>query len=208
MARERKLTGREAFNRLFWDARVNRDAFVMGYTDRRAEGGTRETPLPRWDPQGLIPWHRLLYIRCGDLVVWSRNGEEDYLDSRDLPPEAWATPPVEGGESRADPGVRARAVYQVVGQGWEAVASTGSPGSVPRLTIATWNILADRPGDPPTPPPDRLSRVARQVGALGADIVALQEVTPVALVDLLEIARVGGWFVSEPPGGPNLDPHG
>jgi uncharacterized protein (UPF0248 family) len=89
MARERKLTGREAYNRVFWDGRLNRHAFVIGFTDRLAPSGIGETPLPAWDVQGEIPWHRIQYIRCGGVTVWSRSEPEDRLASGDLPAEAW-----------------------------------------------------------------------------------------------------------------------
>ena len=34
MSAQRRRTGQEALNRLFWDPRLNRDAFVVSYSDR------------------------------------------------------------------------------------------------------------------------------------------------------------------------------
>jgi uncharacterized protein (UPF0248 family) len=96
MSRDRKLTGREAFNRLFWDVRLDRGVFVIGCADRHAEGGLTEVPLLDWQPDGSIPWHRIAYIRCGPTLVWSRDQEVDRLASDDLPTEAWAVPSAEG----------------------------------------------------------------------------------------------------------------
>jgi uncharacterized protein (UPF0248 family) len=89
MSEKPRLSGQQAFNRVFWDPRLNRDAFVIGHADRKAAGGVCEVPLVHWDPEGYIPWHRILYIRCGSEVVWSRQGAVDRLSVGDLPAEAW-----------------------------------------------------------------------------------------------------------------------
>jgi poly(A) polymerase len=86
----KKRTGREAINRIIWDARLDPAAFVIGYGDRLAEGGVRETPLPAWQDGGEIPAHRLSYIRCGNVIVWSRGADSDLLADADLPAAAWA----------------------------------------------------------------------------------------------------------------------
>jgi uncharacterized protein (UPF0248 family) len=86
MTGNRKLTSREAFNRVLWDARLNRAAFRIGYIDRVA-GAVREQPLDAWS--GAIPWHRVVHIRCGAAIVWARDAPEDSLAGGLLPPEAW-----------------------------------------------------------------------------------------------------------------------
>jgi uncharacterized protein (UPF0248 family) len=88
MSEARKRTAREAIDRIVWDRRLDPGAFVVGYADRRAEGGVREAPLPDWLAREL-PAHRVRTIRCGGVVVWRRGDEADRLADADLPPEAW-----------------------------------------------------------------------------------------------------------------------
>src|SRR5262249_5462466 len=118
MPRGHRLTGQEAFERVFWDARLNRDVFVVGYSDRHAEGGVREVPLVRWDPKGNVPSHRILYLRCGTEVVWSRENAVDRLASDELPAAAWLAEqaPAPGASG---PALRPRVVYCHWGELWE-----------------------------------------------------------------------------------------
>ena len=128
MSGERRSTGLEAFNRLFWDARLNRDVFVVGYSDRVAQDGVREVPLVRWDPKGNVPAHRILYIRCGTEVVWSRGEAVDRLASDDLPAAAWLAEPAVPPRTRSARGCVPRAVYRHEGDHWEAAGErTGPP---------------------------------------------------------------------------------
>jgi 2'-5' RNA ligase/uncharacterized protein (UPF0248 family) len=87
---------REIYNRVLWDARLDRGAFVIGYQDRHAPEGIQETPLVEWDPEGDVPWHRIRYFRCGETIVWDRDMHIDLFASDALPPDAWvegAAPP-------------------------------------------------------------------------------------------------------------------
>ncbi len=88
----KQLTSQEACNRILWDSRLDREAFTIGYVDRLAPHGIRETPLSDWNPEGDIPWHRIRYILCGNEVVWDREQGIDRLSSADLPLEAWLGP--------------------------------------------------------------------------------------------------------------------
>src|SRR5262245_44223490 len=139
MARPRKLTSREAFNRIFWDDRLDRAAFVIGYGDRVADR-PREKPLATWDAEGDIPWNRVLYIRCGSMVVWSRTSP-DLLASEDLPPTAWRTPP----EAKAPPlpvpvpDVVSCPVFREDTAGWQPVETVPVANPATRLRVLTWN---------------------------------------------------------------------
>jgi poly(A) polymerase len=62
----------EVYNRIIWDSRLNRNLFVTGFPERVSDA-IREKPLAHWDGSGDIPWHRIRYIRCGDMVVWDRD---------------------------------------------------------------------------------------------------------------------------------------
>jgi phosphoribosyl 1,2-cyclic phosphodiesterase/uncharacterized protein (UPF0248 family) len=89
MSAGKKRTGREAVNRVLHDQRLDPCAFAVGYGDRRAEGGVRETPLSAW-PDADIPSHRIAYLRCGGVFVWRRGEAGDLLADEDLPAAAWA----------------------------------------------------------------------------------------------------------------------
>jgi poly(A) polymerase len=202
MPREHRLTGQEAFNRLFWDARLNRDAFTVGYSDRVAEGGVREVPLTRWDPKGSVPSHRMLYIRCGTEVVWSREESVDRLASDDLPAAAWLARPAEGAS-----GLRPRAVYRHQGEHWEVAAET-TRSEVASFRLVTWNTLCDF-ADAGVPPLDvRLPMLREELARAAADVVALQEATPALARGLLATPRAEPVFLSEAPHLAGLDPHG
>src|SRR5262249_6132672 len=139
----RRLTGQEALDRLFWDARINRDAFTLGYTDRTHEAGVRELPLLRWDPRGNIPAHRITYLRCGTEVVWSRDGDVDRLADEDLPepPGAADRAALTGGV--VSPRMRPRQVSRHLGGRWEAVAGGADVAGAASFRLATWNVLCD-----------------------------------------------------------------
>src|SRR5262245_26116655 len=56
----------EIYNRIIWDKRLNKKAFIIGFTDRMSRTGLREKPLIEWNTSDIeIPWHRIQYIRCG-----------------------------------------------------------------------------------------------------------------------------------------------
>jgi poly(A) polymerase len=208
MSRERRSTGLEAFNRLFWDTRLNRDVFIVGYSDRVAPDGVREVPLVRWDPKGDVPAHRILYIRCGTEVVWSRGEAVDRLASDDLPAAAWLAEPADAPPDAIGPGLRARSAYRHEGDRWELAGERPVYPEVTTFRLATWNVMNDF-GEPDVPSLEsRLPFLRAELARAGADIVALQEVTPALARDLLATPRSEPLFLSEPPTLVGLDPHG
>ncbi len=207
MSDARRATAQEAYNRLFWDARINRDVFVVGYSDRLVPGGVREMPLVRWDPHGQIPWHRMRYLRCGDVIVWSRDAGPDRLASDDLPSAAWLAdrhaPVAEVGGSDWRP----RAVYRHEGDSWETAFAPGSE-SARSFDLATWNVLCDF-GELTVPSLQRrLPALLVELAHLDAGIIALQEATPAFTRALLAQPRRGPIYLSESPGLIGLEPHG
>src|SRR5882724_3243506 len=81
----------EIYNRIIWDKRLNKKAFIIGFTDRMSRTGLKEKPLIEWNTGDIeIPWHRIQYIRCGDTKVWDRQQRIDLFASDRLPAEAWA----------------------------------------------------------------------------------------------------------------------
>src|SRR5262249_42706846 len=77
-----------------------------------------------------------------------------------------------------------------------------------RLSVATWNVLSDRHDPEKTHPDQRRPLLLDELRRAGADILCLQEVTPAFWDELLEQSWVRAGYVSEPPGGAALRPHG
>lgn len=76
-ARQKLRPSREVYDQIRWDPRLDPAAFTIGYDTRDA--GTEEIPLPSFDPEGEIPWHRIHYIRRGPTHVWDRRRRVDLL---------------------------------------------------------------------------------------------------------------------------------
>lgn len=202
------MTGQEAFNRLFWDARLNRDVFVVGYTDRVVEGGVREVPLVRWDPKGNVPWHRLLYVRCGTEVVWHRDEAVDRLASDDLPAAAWLAEQALTPQDSGGSGMRPRAVYRHRSDEWELLGEATAQPEVASFRLAAWNVLCDFADSEVPSLEARLPLLREELARASADVVALQEATPTLVRNLLTTPRSEPVFLSEPPHLAGLDPHG
>jgi uncharacterized protein (UPF0248 family) len=88
-------TSWEIYNRIIWDSRLDGDVFIAGFEDRVSASGFREKPLAHWAADGDIPWHRIRYIRCKDIVVWDREQHLDLISSGHLPPFAWKVNPAD-----------------------------------------------------------------------------------------------------------------
>src|SRR5262245_6707176 len=138
MSESRKLTGREAINRVLWDARLNQAAFTVGYADR-VDKTVRELPLPRWT--GDIPSHRIVHLRCAGEIVWSRSAPTDHLADARLPGEAWAAPV--GEPSSAAESLRDLPVYRFRDGEWARIEPAPSTVECENLVVATWNVLGE-----------------------------------------------------------------
>ena len=73
-------TSREVYDRIRWDARFDPTRFVIGYEARLP--APKEVAFTAFVPDGDIPWHRVLYFREGDAVVWDRRTRHDALVQR------------------------------------------------------------------------------------------------------------------------------
>jgi poly(A) polymerase len=76
----RLRTSKEVYDLLRWDPRRAPGGYVMGYGERFA--GVAEIPLLDFEPGGEIPWHRVLYVRGPEGVVWDRRARVDLLGER------------------------------------------------------------------------------------------------------------------------------
>ncbi|WP_044207938.1 DUF504 domain-containing protein [Coleofasciculus chthonoplastes] len=93
--KKKMATIREIYDRILWDARLDRSAFAIGYIERRSEEGIREKPFASWSTDGDIPMHRIRYIRCGEEIVWDRDQHLDLFSAGRLPNAAFLTHPQE-----------------------------------------------------------------------------------------------------------------
>lgn len=87
--KQKMATSWEIYNRIIWDSRLDSSVFMIGYEDRISKSGIREKPLVNWAVDGDIPWHRIQYISCKDIIVWDREQHLDLISSGHLPPFAW-----------------------------------------------------------------------------------------------------------------------
>lgn len=101
--KQKMATSWEIYNRIIWDSRLDSSVFMIGYEDRISESGIQEKPLVNWAVDGDIPWHRIQYISCKDIIVWDREQHLDLISSGHLPPFAWKSNQVnEDDKSKTD----------------------------------------------------------------------------------------------------------
>ncbi|MGL5064946.1 MAG: RNA repair domain-containing protein, partial [Microcoleus sp.] len=199
-------TSREIIDRLFWDVRLNRHVFVVGFQDRQSAGRFLEKSLVEWMNQSDIPEHRVRYIRCGDSIVWDRESRLDLVSAGQLPDAAWMI-------SETEPvllGFELRSIY-VCGDREDKqvlLTSPSQPVSISHLKVVSFNVLCDAYEPEGTPTQQRLAEVVRQLQQCDADIMAIQEASPAFLSCLLARDWMRGYFVSEILPGESLNPYG
>jgi uncharacterized protein (UPF0248 family) len=230
--KKKMATIREVYDRILWDARLDRSAFAIGYIERMSIGGIREKPFSEWATDGDIPMHRIRYIRCGEEIVWDRDQHLDLFSAGLLPAAAFlahleeeihfatVTPPAQN----QDLVFKARPVYQYSSQGWQPIDQPSGEATIAALTIASFNVLcdseallrsrsvsqrsADRYEQERIQTAQRLPAIVEHLRRCDADIIALQEVTPPLLDVLLEQDWVHSYAISESPEGQTLKPYG
>jgi uncharacterized protein (UPF0248 family) len=69
-------TSAEIYYQLTWDGRFEARQYLLGIQTRR---GVREVAVVDFDPHGDIPWHRILYVRGPQGLVWDRARRLDIL---------------------------------------------------------------------------------------------------------------------------------
>jgi uncharacterized protein (UPF0248 family) len=211
--KQKMATITEVYNRIVWDNRLNRNLFVAGFHERVSDT-LREKPLAQWDERGDIPWHRVRYIRCGDVVVWDREDRIDLISSDKLPSFAWKSDSL--APDRADLAAllanhqvefNPRTVYHYDRE-WKPCIAESKSQSIDSITIASYNVLIDVHHTDLIQTQKRLPAILAELRKTDADIIALQEVTP-ALIDLLlKTDWVQGYFISESPYADKVKPYG
>lgn len=204
-AKEKLATAVEIYNRICWDERLDKNAFAIGYIDRMRPEGFREKDLIDWQPEGDIPWHRIIYFKCAGERVWDRERRLDAFADDSLPAEAWAQ---EGVFAVALPVLWAQApTYKYADGQWTEQPAPSIAPAPERLRVASWNLLCDQYLPEQIYTEARHAEILRQLEALDADIVALQEVTPAFWEKLCQC----GWakaryYLSESPRAESFAP--
>lgn len=212
----------EVYNRIIWDSRLNRNLFVTGFHERVSDA-IREKPLAHWDGSGDIPWHRIRYIRCGDMVVWDRDQHLDLISTDQLPEIAWKQDILQPSDAdlaallinnRAE--FKSRNIYQYQGNDWQVLsipsqetitAKKRSP-SLNTLKIASYNILCNLYEAENIQTEKRMPAILHELQKCAADIIALQEVTPEFVAELLAADWAKNYLISESIAGDKVKPYG
>jgi poly(A) polymerase len=194
-------------NRIQWDPRLNAGAFTVGYQERTTGTGITEKPVPQWMSNKDIPWHRLRYIRCGDIIVWDREQQLDLLASGQLPPTAWKT--------TAGPNVPtfpSRLTYHYVAGQWQPIPiqtlSETTPAQLSQLRLFSWNVLCDQYEKQRIRTAERIPAILDQLHHCNAEIILLQEATPQLVEAALNLPWLRDWYISGLPKGADLRPFG
>ena len=188
-------TSQEIFHRVRWDARFDASRFVVGVENRGRE--PKRVPLPSFDPQGDIPWHRVLFFEADGQLVWDRASGVDALDASGA------------GLARrtrllAAPFFEPRTPHAFTDGRWQPCAgsssSSSAPAASPDLRVLTWNTLWDRYDKELIRTAERRPMLLAALRDADVDVIALQEAEP-ALVKMLlaeEWVRAG-WTLGGDP---------
>ena len=158
-----------------------------------------------------MPWHRVRYVKAGDLTVWDRHARVDLVFGTGDTPAADLTA-IGRPRAAAPAKAAARAVrrqsrstppeclrFDPAAGAW---VPAGPPGDVQAdaVQVATFNVLSDAYDRDLTYPDLRVPACVELLEGLGADVVALHEVTPALWDALLAAAWVrDGYCVSPGP---------
>ncbi|WP_427159546.1 poly(A) polymerase [Aliinostoc sp. HNIBRCY26] len=207
-------TSREVYDRIIWDVRLDTSAFVVGFQERLSSTGIREKPLAQWATDGDIPWHRIRYIRCGEVVVWDREQHLDLISSGDLPAAAWKSETTENLVEKVVTVLDStaiftpRPVYKYHISGWQADTQKATAVNLETLAIASFNVLCDIYEKDKIATEKRLPVIVEQLRQCNADIIAIQEATPPLLELLLSQTWVRNYYISDDSKAATVKPYG
>ena len=187
-------TGGQVCDRLIWDNRLNSSIFVVGYINRSSQIEIKEKPLLEWNSQKDIPWHRMRYIRCGELKVWDRDRRIDLISTGQLPDLAWLRcNQISTSDSILQ--FQSQTVYQYKNSQWQVSSSNLGRIELEKLKIVSFNVLCDWEEGFKTV--KRIPEIIKQLETSDADIIALQEAHPKLLEQLLSHDWVLDYYISE-----------
>ena len=188
-------TSERAYHQICWDPRLDPAQFVMGIDVHGP--APKRIPVPDFDPNGDIPWHRVLFVEFQNERCWDRQAGVDILD--DIATSGAAIPRV-----LAPPAWEPRVLYAFDGV-WAAYSSPGDVDRVDRLRVLTYNVLWDRYDAEHINSEARWPRLLDLALATGADVIAFQEVRHAFHRLVLDHPTVQEhYWVSHPVGHPDV----
>ncbi|MCJ8280840.1 MAG: RNA repair domain-containing protein [Rivularia sp. ALOHA_DT_140] len=180
-------TSWEIYNRIIWDYRLDSSIFIIGFEDINSQSGIKEKALVSWNADGDIPWHRIRYIRCQDIMVWDREQHLDLISSGNLPDFAWKI----SQKSEADKMklnvvdeeeksaiFNQKTVYKYESESWQSIDDLSKSVKLNYFTIASFNILCDIYEKDKIQTEKRLPVIVEELRQCDADIIGIQEATP------------------------------
>lgn len=198
----------EIYNRIIWDKRLNKKAFIIGFTDRMSREGLREKPLVEWNTGDIeIPWHRIQYIRCGDTKLWDRQQRVDLFASDRLPVEAWVAE-LDDDKKEYDSLFIPKQVYEFTANAWKPFVHAAGNSVTESIRIVTYNVLSDEHEKELIKTHLRIPAIIARLKQIEADIIVLQEATVPLLHALMQEQWVKLMYVSEGREGKNIEPQG
>ncbi|MCA8923091.1 MAG: DUF504 domain-containing protein, partial [Planctomycetes bacterium] len=207
-APKRKLRpSQDVFHRIRWDPQLEPGDFVVEYRDRSGE--FVGVPLPEFVPGGRIPWSRVYRVlRRDGVVVWDRSARRDLLfGSGDTAPDERldASP-----SQLPDDGFLVEVpAWRHAPGGWREDRGPAQPLPRAPLRVVSYNVLFDRFRADGLRTAERRPAQLALLAATGADLIALQEVTPEFLEALLATEWVRrDYWVSAGPGSGAVVPNG
>ncbi len=175
----------DIYHRLRWGGDVALADVEIEIRDRRDVD--QRIPFADFDPEGPIPFSRILAFRLGGRVIWDRARRIDRVLGSGLTPGERISPR----EGPAPP-----------------VAPDGGMG--PRsLRVLTWNVLFDRYDQEIVRTRERIPRLLELLWKADADLVGLQEVEAPLLRTLLEVPWITGQYqLTDGPEAATVQPYG
>ncbi|MEO0967646.1 MAG: poly(A) polymerase [Cyanobacteria bacterium J06639_18] len=220
----------DVYNRIIWDARLDKRNFIIGFHERNSDTGIQEMHVLQWSANGDIPWHRIRYIRCKDTIVWDRDRNLDLFATKQLPANAWNDQdnshsqksmsskkslnpqkllnPQKSLETDTVKFVH-KSVYKCNGSVWEEVNQNPDSVKLKSLNVVSFNVLHDQYEAEKIQTAKRIPVIFQHLKESDADIIAIQEATP----NFLELLLSENWvrdryYISESIDGENIKPSG
>ncbi|MDJ0693990.1 poly(A) polymerase [Mastigocoleus sp. MO_188.B34] len=220
----------DVYNRIIWDARLDKRNFIIGFHERNSDTGIQEMHVLQWSANGDIPWHRIRYIRCKDTIVWDRDRNLDLFAAKQLPVNAWNDRDNSNSQKsmsskkslnpqkllNSQKSLEAdavkfvhKSVYKYNGSIWEEVNQNPDSVRLKSLNVVSFNVLHDRYEAEKIQTVKRIPVIFQHLKESDADIIAIQEATP----NFLELLLSENWvrdryYISESIDGENIKPSG
>jgi poly(A) polymerase len=210
-------TSREVYDQIRWDTRFRPSEVLIDYETRTA--GDSEISFEAFDPNGDIPWHRVQRFRTTDGVIWDRRARIDNTHSfaarglaREMPaarPVATFSGALAVPTDRPPMVERQSFAFFPDAQAWTQLPKPGpAPKSLKTLSFLTYNLQSSDRDAEPSARDERLPALVDLIARSEAEVIALQEVSPVAWRALLARPEIRRYTITRPPEDPTLGSQG